>query len=364
MQPFIWKRKYELRAGLTIEESEFVSLHPFSISLQFFGLISVILARVLAPAGAVFDDVTTCEGIAGIIVGLCISVVARRLETLLIGGTIAMSFIAFSFRLDAESFREPVFWILSIGSLIALGAAPVYEKLHHYMISIVLVWLILCNGLNQRIYNDSYRSWILTVIFNSILLGSVINFFMTFLRVMYWRSRNELYDMAFKDSLTGIGNRREFLEKIEALRANGSEHIYFLMIDVDDFKRINDTCGHAVGDAVLKQIASTIKACAGELPHGRLGGEEFGIAFEGTCEELSNFARNFLRSLENSVMAGTKVRASIGIARYEQDLTLSQCMSRADHALYAAKKAGKNRFAFYSDLNPPEFKDQSGHSVH
>ncbi len=162
----------------------------------------------------------------------------------------------------------------------------------------------------------------------------------------------ELRALASVDELTGINNRRHFLElgDKEVSRAQRYHHpLALMMMDVDHFKRINDTYGHAAGDEVLKQLAAT---CAANLRGpdilGRLGGEEFVVAMpecgiEAACHAAERL-RRVLAKIEVPGEQGTiTFTISIGVVGREDGEGLTSALERADKAMYAAKQGGRDR---------------------
>ena len=167
--------------------------------------------------------------------------------------------------------------------------------------------------------------------------------------------RLELERQAATDSLTGIANRRHFLntaqKEIERCKRHGGS-LSLLMLDIDHFKDVNDSFGHAIGDRALQAIAQT---CGKELRStdlcGRLGGEEFAlILVETDLKKACGVAERILARVEAIELFTEKSRpvrltTSIGVAEYRpQTETLSDLMVRADQALYKAKNTGRNRF--------------------
>lgn len=160
----------------------------------------------------------------------------------------------------------------------------------------------------------------------------------------------ELASLAATDSLTGLPNRRYFLESAERERElfrRFGNLASFLMIDIDNFKVVNDTYGHAAGDKVLRTIAQT---CL--LTHtgvfARWGGEEFvamlpGIDEAGAVEFAESLRRAVSGVLVKAGRVTLNVTASIGVAEIElRDENIEDVLERADCALYDAKKAGRN----------------------
>lgn len=160
---------------------------------------------------------------------------------------------------------------------------------------------------------------------------------------------------ATTDPLTGLMNRRAFDEAVRSLAGeamNSGAPLALLVIDIDHFKSVNDTWGHAVGDAVLQLVARRLaqRARAEDRP-ARFGGEEFVILLPGTTlEEAAAIGDSIRADLEAQrlVLRDTQkpigtVTASLGAAVYEPGERLSDWIARADAALYEAKATGRNR---------------------
>jgi diguanylate cyclase (GGDEF)-like protein len=166
----------------------------------------------------------------------------------------------------------------------------------------------------------------------------------------------ELERQAHTDYLTGLANRRHFLELAEHEVAHAKRYggaLSVAMLDLDHFKKINDTYGHQVGDLVLKELARICQRMLREVDVvGRLGGEEFAILFPETGgNEAYEIVERLREAIANSPVALDQGRtlqftASIGIASFiESDLSIDILLNRADKALYEAKTGGRNRIA-------------------
>jgi diguanylate cyclase (GGDEF)-like protein/PAS domain S-box-containing protein len=166
------------------------------------------------------------------------------------------------------------------------------------------------------------------------------------------RLEEELRRLATTDPLTGTLNRRSFFERgsDDEFRRQQLDGAAVVMFDVDHFKSINDTFGHAAGDAVLVEIAAICRANLREQDSvGRLGGEEFACLLPGITPSQAELTAEHLRAAvaeQNIVLADgrrTAVTISVGLALFAQgDETLDTVLSRADGALYLAKKHGRN----------------------
>jgi diguanylate cyclase (GGDEF)-like protein len=163
-------------------------------------------------------------------------------------------------------------------------------------------------------------------------------------------SHAQLRALAYADPLTGLPNRRAFIETLEGVVAAspvGRERVSVAMIDLDHFKAINDTYGHAAGDAVLVQAAARIQAaCKTCQMVARLGGDEFAVLImKADDAALADIGRTLVSQISKPfAVAGSNLRlaASVGIATHmEDDASAVAVMSRADVALYDVKNSGR-----------------------
>jgi diguanylate cyclase (GGDEF)-like protein len=176
------------------------------------------------------------------------------------------------------------------------------------------------------------------------------------------RHDHDIRRLAYGDSLTGLPNRLAFRERLDqhATEAEAAgTRLALLFVDLDDFKRINDTLGHDAGDEVLAQFAARIRQCVassvdGEPEIARFGGDEFValIAGEEVRDAAAHVAEAILAELQRPLqLHGRQVflGASVGITVFPEDASSSaMLMKNGDIAMYQAKVAGKNCYRFYS----------------
>lgn len=166
-------------------------------------------------------------------------------------------------------------------------------------------------------------------------------------------SQRAAHENASVDFVTGLANRREMMR---VLTEPGSDNVgsHLLLFDLDFFKKINDLYGHVVGDEVLKRAAAIIRDLA---PSGsfcaRLGGDEFAALVPAQSDRaLVRAVKRILDAIAEPIVLGTAtahVSASIGISRIEHGMTAEECLRRSDIAMYAAKRAGRNRQVWFDD---------------
>jgi diguanylate cyclase (GGDEF)-like protein len=170
-------------------------------------------------------------------------------------------------------------------------------------------------------------------------------------------SVQNLHKLALTDELTQIANRRCFVESVEnelsrCMRNPGS--VTMLLIDLDHFKKVNDTYGHPAGDKVLKHVAETLKKSLRQYDIlGRMGGEEFAIFLGANeVETAAIIAKRILKDLSSNPISYEQqhinISASIGMTTRDCTVSFEQLYLEADEALYQAKDKGRNRVEKYS----------------
>ena len=200
--------------------------------------------------------------------------------------------------------------------------------------------------LQQQVAEKSAESERLYILLLLLVIG-----FITLWTYRLKRSQERFARLARRDGLTGIVNREHFMEQAKAMLqacARSQRELCLILIDLDNFKSVNDNHGHVAGDGVLRQ---TVEMCqlhmrATDL-FGRLGGEEFGVMLEDcTLEAAHQRAEELREAIESFARAGVEVTvtASFGVATVRlSGYELRQMLIHADSALYRAKRGGRNR---------------------
>ncbi len=188
-----------------------------------------------------------------------------------------------------------------------------------------------------------------------IVIGAVFAIFGNFMILiaafdMYYRQLEKTEQLVFRDSMTGLYNHLYIVSYLEEEIDRSERYeipLSIVILDVDNFKKINDTYGHVMGDSVLQKVSKVIKSqCRSMDKIGRYGGDEFLIVLpETSMEKAAILAGRLLESIEDLTFDySVKVTVSLGIAQYEAGEAPKSIIERADNNLYAAKKAGRNRF--------------------
>lgn len=171
-------------------------------------------------------------------------------------------------------------------------------------------------------------------------------------------SEKEVYYLseAARDAGTGLLNKRAISEYAIEKISDYDKCLYLVMMDIDDFKKINDTYGHLFGDEVLTKVAEIIiSVLSSRGTVGRFGGDEFLIVIENVCDEID--LRRILKTIYKHIMwafgdafENLKITASMGITKFPDDGTdYEKLFKKADKSLYIAKAKGKNRYIIYDE---------------
>ncbi|RMT82934.1 GGDEF domain-containing protein [Pseudomonas viridiflava] len=239
-------------------------------------------------------------------------------------------------------------WALPIAVMIILGSTLLMVYTRDYVLVTMLSWLILSPA--QGVQADAVAYVFIALLFiASTSLGILLNHTYTRTLRNVLTLESQFRQLSLTDHLTEILNRRALMESLERhliARSAG----YFLMLDIDDFKHINDQSGHDAGDEVLRVMASCLKRTPGSIDYGRLGGEEFGVILP-VCS--ADEARDYVISLLNTIRHTETCypfSCSAGMADIDATLSSFQVLKTADLNLYQAKNAGKNR-AFWRGVS-------------
>ena len=252
---------------------------------------------------------------------------------------------------------------MHLANALAVGAILVFESRQRWWSSVTKVaWLDRTEalgylaqwglGLLAAVVADGH-SWALVLI---VLPGAIAFGALDQHARLRLRAEERLVHQAFHDTLTGLANRASFTERLEQALAmsDGPDSLALLFLDLDQFKVVNDTLGHAAGDQLLVEIARRLERAVrpGDVV-ARLGGDEFTVLLEGqgAMQEAERIAERIARAMQVPIhLEGREmtVSTSIGIARpAAANATVTDLMRDADIALYQAKDGGRARFVTY-----------------
>ncbi|GIU52200.1 MULTISPECIES: diguanylate cyclase DgcS [Shewanella] len=166
----------------------------------------------------------------------------------------------------------------------------------------------------------------------------------------------KMSNQAMFDALTGLGNRYYYRQSIKSAlaRANRKQgDISLLVLDLDNFKSLNDKHGHKLGDTILSEFAELVNEAIRNTDQAfRIGGDEFIIIAQGNELEMTPLCQRIIAAMvEHPLMSAFNVQCSLGVADSKETQAQDKLYERADAALYAAKASGRNCFKFSTEAN-------------
>lgn len=240
-------------------------------------------------------------------------------------------------------------WAVAMSVIVSVVGAPLFYRPSLAALVSAGAWLIMGRGEWVGTPHGLDSGWTLLMPCGTIMMGLLMNTIFAALHRESLRLRQELEQLAYRDVLTGMANRRKLLADLQHLQEQQRlGEGCFLMIDIDDFKKINDDFGHAAGDLALQRVAVVLREVALDNVCGRLGGEEFGIMLKGGgTAHAQSMAERIIGQVRGIRIEGRLVTVSVGISGVGRHRAASELMREADVALYEAKRMGKDRFALH-----------------
>lgn len=215
-------------------------------------------------------------------------------------------------------------------------------------------------AINWAVYHTTPLAFVLnnTGLFLYMLLGTVFVF--ALFGYNLGLSEDKLKFYSFFDPLTQLANRRYFMSRLENhldIAKSRDKGFSLFYVDIDNFKKVNDSYGHLVGDEVLKGVGKAmVQVFRDEDVAGRVGGEEFAIIVTSDIQaNVTKIAERLLQAIRlmqidipNSNGKVVQITASIGIAFYNKQMNSAEFIHQSDKALYQAKKEGKDRYCIFN----------------
>ncbi|WP_299197130.1 GGDEF domain-containing protein [uncultured Amphritea sp.] len=256
-----------------------------------------------------------------------------------------------TYYLGADSGFQYYLW--SMSALAVMDTSSSRWRVFITAIMLVLVFALLNVGLVRPVLAFPFSEYLLYMKLINMLVSGILSILaVMIMRGLHLSQQAELKMLADRDSLTGLFNRRQggvLLEQAYAHALRTKQPLTVVMADIDRFKQINDSYGHAVGDVVLCQIADLLHSSIRKSDVLiRWGGEEFLLLFQdASAKAAENLLDNVNHRLEllcsEDSMPETVVTLSFGIAQWHSDESMDQTIMRADNALYLSKQRGRNR---------------------
>ncbi len=270
----------------------------------------------------------------GALYGVCLDMMTA--------GTICMGF-GYGFAMYSIPIIAVSFYIYYIALKVKIR--PINPNLLSAISIITFFISIIKSYFDGPIYVLNEKVQMRFLIFNAISVFTILIIFIKLFMLAIGNNENILSELALKDKLTGLYNRHYLLSYIESIDNNDLSKYWLAMLDIDDFKKINDQYGHECGDQVLKQIADIINKFCCNCTVCRWGGEEFIILGSRESSDIKILSELKKRIAQNNISYGNKrltITATIGAQNYKKYDNVDGWISDADKKLYTGKNSGKN----------------------
>lgn len=251
------------------------------------------------------------------------------------------------------------FYLYGVSTIIFFSHADyMFKKLKMGSFNIALFTaIVLVSAISGFLYESKYgsvyapgkKAVAVFFISNCLLVLSVLAVYMNIYIGSLYKSETALEEMAHKDRLTGVWNRHYLLDRLGEINETGFDGYRLAILDIDDFKKVNDVYGHNGGDAVLKKTAETMKNMFPDCIVCRWGGEEFIITAEDkilTHEMLESFREAIASSSLDFEGKEISVTVTLGVQDYISGTDTDEWISGADAKLYEGKNSGKNKIVY------------------
>lgn len=265
----------------------------------------------------------------------------------LVGGFFTV-LISTGFLLTSLDVTNAVSWVFPAIMIVPIAAGPLWLTRFQYILGSLVCWTV--NFSLLTLMPMSTQEVIMTKLYfvMNLFLATVLHVIFYSYRLQNFKLLGDLKIQASQDGLTGLLNRRSFLEHCDQFLRDGGfgdRMVTALYIDLDHFKTINDRYGHSAGDEALRRVAATLQSTA-TAPGliGRLGGEEFAIlATYGTAESAREHADDIRKAIASLTSGDISLTISVGLAYRVPGETVEKLLQRADDAMLSAKRHGRNR---------------------
>jgi diguanylate cyclase (GGDEF)-like protein len=334
-------------------QHEFERLHRFSVLIfltsTFMWLVFDLIVSFLGGQGFTWRSMVFLLLFSILTVVLGFTRKARHFDVLTVLFVLGLSVGVRLIVYGVPDIVQSSWLVLAAASMLYSISVLPLSRVAFFVVQLI-IWSLLNPFINTSISLFELRG-VMTACYSVFLCALTIY---TFLKLREAKLYNYimarlLLDQAYNDTLTEIPNRRSFMTLAEKhLQTVPREHDhYLLMIDIDNFKKVNDTYGHDIGDEVLKRVAADIKLVMNAHDFARLGGEEFAIYLTDVSRENAEALAGELCRLVREQPTKYPVTISIGVTRVEEHDTLTQALIKADDALYESKHSGKDRYTFH-----------------
>lgn len=262
---------------------------------------------------------------------------------MMIGGVISMG-------------TEPEFQLYALGMMTCISYSGYLHKRilkKELPFAFIIIIHVLCYvgvylyaRFNEPLYTVPRSAVDILIVFNSVASFSIVILYVCLFHNVAIKSEEKLEQMALIDNLTGLYNRHYLLAFLDHIETNAPEERWLAILDIDDFKKVNDTYGHNCGDMILHQVADIVKLTCRNCIVCRWGGEEFIILSnkrECSPDVLETLRQTIAEEEFKFENESIHITVTIGVAQFDGELTNDGWISKADERLYHGKKNGKNQ---------------------
>ncbi len=303
-----------------------------TLAVTMPGMADALAGQLLCTAAAAF--------------GVLLSLVRRPAWALHWGSLIAVVALAWAFRLSLRASEAPAVWALPLLLLFGMCLALCHVRVRDFLLSFAVVGAVFLDGTLVASVPQGQRPLLALFLAFAFLMCLLTNVALLRERRAGHLLRLQMGRLAYEDVLTGLANRRAFFEAANAAIAAAPQGRFSLvLLDVDDFKRINDRFGHEAGDQALVAVAGALRRASAPHLCARLGGEEFCVWIDDEAVSPPAVARACVSGVHQLQVAGLRLSISAGVATVEPDVPLGRALALADEALYQAKARGKDTLA-------------------
>lgn len=331
----------------SLEQKSFAQLRPLKISSEILATVACLLVLTLANLSL---GIPAWLYVYCLVAGITcyFTYRARTTQQLWLTGLVLLCTCTACLGSLSIAIGNPIIWFLPIGLVLSLPVSAMHAHPVHALSTGIAIWATLFYVVHPDFERPLDLALTLILITGSMLVATLVCITFCRTRKDVFDLQHQLHGMAYRDTLTGLPNRRAFMERLTAALADAAAPapLFFLMLDIDDFKRINDGFGHDVGDRVLVEVAKMLRDQSLGHNFARLGGEEFAVAAVlADAAAAQQLACNIVEAVNSSQVYGLDLSISVGLAIHRPGESMFSLMRRADLALYDAKSEGKNRYA-------------------
>jgi diguanylate cyclase (GGDEF)-like protein len=321
---------------------------PLSTVTMAFTVIATLLF-VLARNLVAGPSIALSYRIVCILILALLVAGVRKARSTAVFGSLGVAYtlvLVIAIALNISGVEQPLLWALPALVVIPICSAPLWLTPTHFFVGTAIFYV---SGLpllfrQPQIHDVNVVAWLWVLI--GAPTAAVFHFGFYWFRRDHFLLENRLAQLAATDPLTGLQNRRAFMEQAERRLAALGEaaKVCAIFVDIDSFKSLNDQFGHAAGDQTLAEVAQVLMdETVAQDSVSRIGGEEFAVLRRGGLASALELAERLRSAISVIERPDGYVTASFGVAEHRVGESIMALLDRADEALLRAKQSGRNR---------------------